>query len=68
MLHTVENQYGRRELEIEDKEEPIIFEKLKPSDYINFIERNDILTAYQIQFFRSQIELNELSVRQISKF
>ena len=58
---------GRKiELGIEDQEESIVFEKLKSSCYINFIEINCPFTTDQIRFLRSQIELNESLVRRIS--
>ena len=41
---------------------------MKTSGCIKFIERNDLLTADQIQFLRSHIGLNEILVRKISKF
>ena len=53
-----------------DLKNQIVFEKLKgtTSDYMNFInrKRNDPLTTDQIHLLRTQIDLNELTIKQIS--
>ena len=72
LLHLTEREHN------EQKEESIVnntivpnsFEELKrtTSDYISFThrKRNEPLTTDQIQFLRSQIEINVLTVKQIS--
>ena len=72
MLHSTEVEWNKEneESSINELKEPILDKKLlrATSDYINFVDRkrNDPLTTDQVQFLKSQIEVNELSVKQIS--